>query len=273
MQKHIRVVDEKRQIVQATIVDERWYSKKVGEEGTIVSVPSATWIAGCYPKGVGFYMWLAKNGWDESQQIKNDAADKGSKIHYALNDIIEGYEVRIDSKYINHSKERDEELTLEECDAILSFKRFVAQNNPVSIAWDFTMFDPEGKYAGTGDWFCKIGEEYWLIDFKSGQDVWPSHFVQLNIYKDLFRTNRDEITEMFPLIAEIPKDAVIKMAVLQVGYRRNKNMFKLTEIEDDMELVEATRTIWKREHGGEKPSMLEYPIVLSEGNKKEEKVG
>ncbi len=125
MKKVIREVDEKRGIVQVTIADERWYVKEEKDVKTDLPifkyVPSVTWICGFYPKGLQFYKWLAEHSWDESQAIKQAAGDKGSKVHDAISAILRGEEVRIDSKFLNRSTDELEELTLEECDAILSF--------------------------------------------------------------------------------------------------------------------------------------------------------
>jgi hypothetical protein len=74
MKKEIREV--KDGIVQITTVDERWYVKALkDEEGIlkVVFVPSITWIAGHYPKGIAFYKWLAGKGWDEAEALKQSA--------------------------------------------------------------------------------------------------------------------------------------------------------------------------------------------------------
>lgn len=97
MKKLIRRVDPKRGILQVTTVDERWYCRTGTDPKTgnpaMEYVPSATWIAGHYPKGIWFYKWLAKNGWDEAQAIKEAAADKGSKVHHAISALFDGVEI------------------------------------------------------------------------------------------------------------------------------------------------------------------------------------
>jgi hypothetical protein len=44
--------------------------------------------------------------------------------------VLRGEEVRIDSKFLNRSSEQLEELTLEECDAILSFVNWRNEAKP-----------------------------------------------------------------------------------------------------------------------------------------------
>ena len=92
MNKEIRRKDAERGIIQITTTDERWYAREEFNQATglpeIHFRPSVTWMADYYPKGIGFNMWLKKNG-DESDQIARLAADRGYKVHRAcalLND-------------------------------------------------------------------------------------------------------------------------------------------------------------------------------------------
>jgi hypothetical protein len=176
MKKRIVEVDEKRGIWQVTTTDERWYGKQIEDPTTGLPkyawVPSVTWIAGHYPKGLGFYKWLADKGWDESQAIKQAAGNKGSKVHQAISAILQGQLVRIDSKFINHESGQLEELTLDEVDCIRPFIDWYRENKPETIDYDVTVFSDKYGYAGTIDYICRIGEQVWIIDFKTSQDVW-----------------------------------------------------------------------------------------------------
>lgn len=270
MKKIIKNVDEKRGIHQVTIADERWYMKPVENPVSGIPeftyVPSVTWIAQSYPKGIGYFKWLAEKGWDEAEGIKQTAGDKGTKVHLAIEDVINGKEVRIDSKYPNKSSGQMEELTLEECDAILSFIAWRKEQCLVqNLATEITVFSVKHNYAGTVDWIVRIDDSFWIIDFKTSQFVWPSHEIQLNAYKKSI-VNGENVIEGFPEGYDLSK---IRMAILQVGYKKNKFGFKFTEIADDFDLFLTTQKIWKREHGGEMPNKREYPIVLSPEVKKE----
>jgi hypothetical protein len=260
MKKEIRSVDEKLGIVQVTIADERWYIKDVINPTTklpeFMYVPSVTWIAGHYPKGVGFYKWLADRGWDEAQALKVAAGNKGSKVHEAISAILRGEEVRIDSSFLNRETGQLEELTLEEVDCIKSFVDWRAENKPVDISWDVTVFSEKYGYAGTIDYICKIGEQVWLIDFKTSADVWPEYELQVSAYKRPIESGEFGI-EGFTEVSNI------KLAILQIGYRRNKAGYKWNEIEDQFPLFLAARQIWAKECEGQSPKKRDYPIVLS----------
>jgi hypothetical protein len=260
MKKLIKEVNEKLGIVQVTIANERWYVKEVENPQTklpeFLYVPSVTWIAGHYPKGIAFYKWLADNGWDESQAIKQAAGDKGSKVHDAISAILRGEEVRIDSKFLNRSTEQLEELTLEECDCILSFVNWRKEVKPESIAWDVVVFSEKYGYAGMIDYICNIDGKPYIVDFKTSQQVWPEYHLQVSAYKKPLQSGEFQIEG-------VALEGDIQLAVVQVGYRRNKAGYKWNEIADKFDLFLAARQIWASETEGEAPKKRDYPIVIS----------
>ena len=248
MKKEIREVDKARGIVQITTFDERWYWKAV-EDRNIPSVknlfvPSVTWIAGHYPKGIAFYKWLADKGWDEAEAIKKAAAEKGSKIHQAIDDLIHGKEIAMDAHYQNKSTGQLEDLSVQEYEAILSFADWYNETKPEILASEYVVFNDEYGYAGTVDIKCKIGGKTYIIDLKSGQYIWPEYELQLSAYRH----------------AEQGIDA---LAILQVGYKRNKKSFKFTEIEDKFPLFLAAKQIWANECTGQTPKQKDYPLTIS----------
>lgn len=276
MRKEIREVDEKRGLIQVTIADERWYLKGILNEVTGIpeytGVPSVTWIAGSYPKGLGFYKWLADKGWDEAESIKNAAGEKGSKVHLAIGSILAGLEVRIDSKFLNKSTGNEEELTLEECDCLISFinwKKSIEEEYVLkSIVSETTVFSDKYSYAGTVDWIIELIHKqtgvvsYWIIDFKTGQYIWKEYELQISAYKRTVENGENN----FPEIKDVSN---IKIAILQLGYRKNKNGYKFTEMTDKFDLFLTAQKIWKEEHGEEQPNKKDYPIILSPALKPE----
>ena len=246
MKKEIRVVNKDKKIIQVTTVDERWYIKE-GEDATTglpahVYAPSVTWIADSYPKGIGYFKWLANKGWDEAEAIKVAAGDKGSKVHQAIDDLINGKEVTISSKYKN-KKNEEEELTLEEYDCILSFIDWYKEFKPEMIMNEFVIWNDKYNYAGTVDLLCKINSDLYLVDFKTSQYIWPSHELQISAYKQSVDGNP-------------------KLAILQLGYKRNKKQYKFTEIEDKFDLFLAARKIWESENNNKQPKQKDYPLSV-----------
>jgi len=234
----------KGNIVQLTIADsERWYIKT--ENKIDIYVPSITWICGHYPKGIAFYKWLANKGWNEAEAIKSAAADKGSKIHQAIVNLIDGQEVLMEAKYPNDDGEV-EELSVEEYEAIKSFADWHKEVKPKVLAREEVVFTKD--YAGTIDLVCEIDEKLWLIDFKSGQYIWPEHELQLSAYRHAWNTTQ--------------KKQISKTAILQLGYQRNKNKYKFTETEDKFKLFCAARDIWQNETAGQEPLKKDLPLRI-----------
>lgn len=257
MKKEIREVDKEKGIVQVTTTDERWYVKEITDPVTGLPsyqyVPSVTWICGHYPKGVQFYKWLAEKGWDESQAIKNAAGGRGSKVHKAIELLLDGLTVRMGDKIPNRDGV-EEELTVEEYDAILSFHKWYLEAKPEEIiSTEITIWNDVEGYAGTVDLVAKIGGDTYIIDFKTSQQIWAEYELQLSAYKH-------SLPEL---------DA--KLAILQVGYKKNKAGYKFTEIDDKYDLFLAAKQIWKNETSGQKPLQKDYPLSIELSDRKKEK--
>src|SRR5438105_11526363 len=251
MKKEIRTVDKDRGIVQITSVDERWYVRNETNSVTglpsYLFVPSVTWMAGHYPKGIEFYKWLAGKGWDESQAIKQAAGDKGSKIHLAIGDLHAGNTVRIDSPHLNKSTGFAEDLTAEEYEAILSYAEWFEKTKPEVLGFEYVVWNTEHGYAGTVDLKCRIDGEIWLIDVKSSAHIWPEYEIQVSAYRH----------------ADSEAD-IQRLGILQVGYKRNKNQkYKLTEITDKFPLFLAAKQIWANECEGVAPLQKDYPLLVT----------
>jgi hypothetical protein len=239
-------VNVETKMVQLTTTDERWY--KIGNQ----FVPSVTWIAGFYPKGVQFYKWLADKGWDEAEAIKQAAGDKGSKVHKACEDILLGHEVKMNDKYLNPSTEQQEELTVQEYECLMSFVEWLKVTNPEVIKTEYTVWNQEHNYAGTIDMKLKINGEPWLVDLKTSLSIWPEYELQLSAYRHA-------------------EDEVCKTAILQIGYNRNKNQkYKFTEIENRFDLFLSAKKIWEHETEGIAPLQRDYPLSLEWKSAKQE---
>jgi hypothetical protein len=234
-------------VFQVTIADERWYVKTVLDEKSnpsYVYMPSVTWIAGYYPKGIAFYKWLSEKSWSEAEAVKAAAGDKGSKVHAAIEDLIKGEEISMTSKYLNNTTEQQEELTIDEWECIVSFKNWHEEFRPVILKSEQVVFNEKEKYAGTVDFIYKFQDEKYIVDIKTSQNVWPEHELQLSAYKHCFDT------------------VDYNIAILQVGYRKNKKGYKFTVIDDKYDLFLAAKKMWSEENSKVEPKKIELPIKI-----------
>jgi len=260
MKKEIREVKtiNKEKIIQITTLDERWYAKSVIDPQTnlpkYIFYPSVTWISSYYPKGIAFYKWLANKGWEESEAIKISAGEKGSKIHQATQMIDDGKEVAMNDKFINPTTMELEELTPEEYKAVMDFTEWLDITKPELLANEITVFGDD--YAGTIDRIYRIDGQIWIVDIKTGQNIWEEYKLQLSAYshanvdyKELKITDKEWQNR--------------KLAILQIGYHRNQRGYKFTEVEDKYDLFRMARQIWENENPNAKPDQASYPLRLA----------
>ena len=224
-------------LVQYTTEDERWYRRDK------ISFPSVSWISSYYPKGKQFEHFLKSKG-DEADDVRDLAADRGSKIHQAIDQLLSTGKLSHDDKFLNTFKDRLEELSADEYWAILTFIEFCKEYQPKFILNEKVVVHEAFVYAGTLDILCQIGDDLWLLDIKTGKNVYMSHRIQLSAYKQC-----------------MPDDMIahLKLGILQVGYGRTKKGWKLTEIDDEFEMFQHAYAIWKRENPNEKVFQVTYP--------------
>jgi hypothetical protein len=93
-----------------------------------------------------------------------------------------------------------------------------------------------------------------LIDFKTSQSLHTEHELQVSAYKQALQQQdyaKDGVTNPY------------RLAILQLGYKRNKLGYKFTEVEDDFPAFLAAHTIFTKEVGRQDPPRRTYPISLS----------
>lgn len=257
MKKEIKTIDEGAGIVRVTTVGERWYSRQGKNLGTglpeIQFYPSATWIAGYYPKNVSFYKWLAQHGWDESQSIKESAGRRGTLVHKGSEILEANGELPIGTVFVNPDDNSEERLGTDELDGLLSFKRWHDATKPRLVANEMTVFGED--YAGTLDRIYEIDGRIWIVDLKTSQQVWEEHKLQISAY------SHAEIDIVKLGLSQEQWDAR-GLAVLSLGYRLNKAGYKFTEIEDKYSLFRMARAIWENENPEAKPRQRDYPLTI-----------
>lgn len=254
MKKEIISVDKRRGIYQITTTDERWYTLEGTDDKSglpdFAYVPSSTWISSYVYKDVGFYKWLASKGWDEAEAIKAEAGDKGSKVHNAIERMLDGVEVKMEDKFYSKLSDADEELTAEEYTALYAFKEWFDKEKPEILMKESTVVSKKYNFAGTVDCVAKLGGDIYILDWKTSQNIWPSMEAQLSSYKQALKEMGKSVSKA-------------KLAILQLGYRRNKRGWKFTEVEDQFkELFIPALHFWTKANSKTSPKQVELPLSL-----------
>jgi hypothetical protein len=254
MQKIFTLVDEERGIVQVTTDDERFYIREAKDPATGLPthtyLPSVTWICQYAPKGIGYYRWLADKGWNEAEAIKRERGKYGSRVHWAVEALLNGVEVKMDSEFNNPETNQLEQLTFEEYNAVCTFKAWWddlnAKHDVEIVEVEYTIWNEKEGFAGTVDLLLRVDGQYVIIDLKTSKQVHLAHMLQVSAYKHSL---------------ELESEPTI--AILQLGYERNKNGYKYTEVEDKWVKFLAAREFWREEHDGTKPFQKDYPLSVS----------
>lgn len=266
MKKEIKIVDEERGICRITTTDERWYDRETTNPETGLREfefrPSVSWIGHFYPKGKGFENYLKKNG-DDADILVQLAAERGSKVHQAIEALNKGESVPMDRQFISTITGLPEELNTNEYAAVMSYRDWwlAEGRNAYKILKVEYVVWPEGPgsepggplhFAGTIDLKLQRIEDgtTGILDIKTSKDIYASHIIQVSAYAEAEKADW--------------------AAILQVGYSRNQRGYKFTEIERRFDLFLAAKAIWAYETDGEAPLQRDYPLALSLGLPKEE---
>ncbi len=268
MLKEIKKI--KKGVVRITSLNERWYARIIKNPRTglaeYIYYPSSTWISGYYPKGNYFYKWLAGKGWSEVEAVKQAAADKGSRVHYACEDLDKGKNIKITDKYLNPSTNQKEELSKDEVDCLISYRDFLDEIRPVLLTQEITSFGD--VYAGTIDKIFALRQaqdkllrqaqsrQIWIVDLKTSQSIWPEHELQISSYSHMNIDYKN-------LGISSPEWEKRRLAILQIGYKKNRKGYKLTEVKDKYHLFRnVAYKIWRNENSDQKPKERDYPSVI-----------
>jgi hypothetical protein len=146
------------QLEQITFLDRRVYKK---EEG--VYYPSVTTVLQYMPKNKFFDNWLKDVG-HNADLIMRKAAQEGTAVHEAVEDLIAGKEIT----WIDDFGNAKYNLTV--WNMILKAAEFFKKHKPTIIAAEEFTFSDKYEYAGTADLIVEMDGERWLLDVKTSNN-------------------------------------------------------------------------------------------------------
>lgn len=214
--------------------------------------PSVTSILTIYPKGIGFYKWLVGNGsWDEAERIKEEAGDRGAKVHNAIIQLIKGKQLRLMT-----AKGDERIFTEEEWKAILAFKNWWEDFKPITSDCEKMVYSEKFGFAGTVDW---IG--YIHISDKSGKKKKCLAMLDWKTSKSIYSSSLIQVAAYAFANAEMKGEPIDSLAVVQLGSKA-KRKYTMKFIDDRKSCFKvflATKQIWEFENPGVEPQIEELP--------------
>jgi hypothetical protein len=233
---------EKDGIILIDYFDEHWY--KVSDE---VILPSVTSILGkVLSKGPQFESWL-KNTGNESTYIVRKAAESGTKIHNAIENLINGISINA----ICGAFEKDEWRKL------VNFVRWYKELDIKVEKSESTIADVDYGYAGTIDFIGYINGEKWLLDWKSGNSIHKEAHLQVAAYVNAYNKNNPD--------SPIQKAGIVHLGALN---RTKKDLNNIGISVTPVDFEEKFKTfinvleIYKSEFPNDKPPVSEFPMEL-----------
>jgi hypothetical protein len=130
------------------------------------------WDLGC--KGVDY------------RKFRDDKADIGTLAHYLIMQHLKNEPIDT-SDY--SSKQIDQ---AENC--ILSFYEWEKAYKIEPVLIEQPLISERHKYGGTCDLLAKVGNETWLIDFKTGKAIYEEMAIQLSAYRQLVIENNYDVS-------------------------------------------------------------------------------
>ena len=234
---------------QITFLDERFYFNTK----TNKYHPSATTILDVYPKGYGFVRWLKDLGSNADEVLKR-AQEQGTNIHDAIDALAKGAKIRWVTK-------ETENYTLQEWLMILKFVDFYKAYKPTIISSEESLVSDDLGFGGTLDLVCRIKDEVWYIDYKSGKAIYKTNKIQGAAYQQLWNSQKK---------IKITRVGCLHLQSQTRGPdRTGKNIqgegWKVDEAKDIdklYRLFEHSFALWKEENPNPKPKNIVYPDII-----------
>ena len=224
--------------------NEHWY--KVNDD---LYYPSVTSVLQTLNKGNAYDEWLRNVGWN-SKLILEKAQQSGSKIHHAI------------ELYLQDNTITPEGFDETEWVKMCNFDNWFNALDIEVIATENELIDDDMQLAGTCDFVCRINNEVFLIDFKTGNSIHELSHLQTACYVEMWNKKN--------------KIKIQRAGLLHIGSstRTQKDLnnkgikFEETDLIKYSRLFHHTLEIYNEMYR-KKPPLLVYPMKIKKGVKNE----
>lgn len=197
--------------------------------------PSVTAVLDVISKP-GLLLWYGKNGTEECKRILKESADKGTAVHEAVERELFG-----DSRGWTGIAEPYK-------DAALSAIEKLNLRKATKLETEVTVVNEVDGYAGTFDLLAHLPDKIVMVDWKSGNNLYPEYGVQLAAYARAW-----DLTKVGEVDDKNNAIAVEGLACVRLGPDGDFeiNEYEYSEIEPMFEVFKAALTIfnWKAGKG------------------------
>lgn len=229
---------------QLTLTDTRFYFGPTG-----VACPSVTTYLNAYPKGYQYYEWLKKVGFD-ADEIVTEAGQRGSYVHAATEDLDMG---RVVSLVDRSSSMR---CSAQEWQMVTRYVDFTRRFKPQHEAIEAQVIVEEWLEAGTIDRIMVLNGKTYLMDIKTSNYIWDTHWIQVAAYKRMW----EHITgKKIDGVAILHLNANTRTlgkgdAIQGIGWQLLRK--SAAEADELLPIWDAVKVLWRAQNGNLVPKNL-----------------
>ena len=150
--------------------EDRYYPVTIN--GQIEQFPSVTTILRVHNRE-GLNIWRAKQGWELSEQYREETSEIGKEVHQYIHQLANGVAI---------PKLEWSLLSEEIKNSIRAYERFRMESGLKGGTAEMVVYNLELSYAGTLDRIGKAYNEDGLFDWKTGEHFYPSMLAQVVAY-------------------------------------------------------------------------------------------
>lgn len=201
--------------------DDRFY--RIDINGRAEFFPSVTTVLGAAYPHQELERWRARLGYQQANQIMREAADKGTAIHNACHVYATGGLVHFQTHGAMRTREQLAALrelnngnmaVLYDQEHMLHADRFArwldavkaevraaectiySLTHRIAGTLDLLVHIPGGTYMVNGSDPVKIPEGLYVVDIKTGNGVWDSHYIQIATYAAMLADDENAPVEV-----------------------------------------------------------------------------
>lgn len=248
-----RIVEYSEDNKQINILDQRFYRRN-GKY-----YPSVSSILNYFPKNQFFHSWLKDVG-HNSDIIAQKAAQEGTQVHKAVEDFLNGEEIKWLDEHGNAK------YNLDVWKMILKFADFWNTHKPELVHSEYHLFSDKYEYAGTADLIVRFKDKLWLLDIKTSNSLHTSYELQLAAYANAWNETHDEpITDIGIIWLKAATRGIDKQGKKIQGEGWQLKTFE-TPIDKLLEMFTKVQDIYKLENPDAKPYTETLPISIKVNN-------
>lgn len=216
-----------------------WYA--IGDE----FYPSVTSVLQVISKGYGFDEWQKSVGHNADTIVKK-AQDSGSKLHGA-----------IEKQFLQGLELTPEGFEEHEWIKLYNFTNWYNDLGIIAEEIEVEVYSKNLKIAGTADLICIINGERWLLDWKTGNNIYSTSHLQIAAYVNMWNALRPDKKVARGAIVHIGASNKTKKDMNNIGVK-----FDEVDIPKSTKLFKNTLSIYDGMGFRKNPPMVEYPMSL-----------